>query len=220
MFTKLDMVDNQPVLTNFIEWCHDDVIGDVTVDRFRLEFSIFRACKYYNLRNFNPMLTKLDTVDYQLVLINYIEWCLDDVTSEYFLANVIISLFQLVSTITPLFIIGPWWNVVGLLVDGQWRTHQYDVISDVTIQYFSVNNKPFSAYSHNYSTIYYKALMKRGRIVGWWSMKSPSVWHHQWRHRVLSYAWHLLHECNILFQIQQLHIAEGSRRSYTGSGWR
>ena len=73
MFTKLDMVDNQPVLTNFIEYCHDDVIGDVTVDRFRLEFSIFRACKYYNLRNFNPMLTKLDTVDYQLVLINHME---------------------------------------------------------------------------------------------------------------------------------------------------
>ena len=43
--------------------------------------------------------------------------------------------------------------------------------------------------------------------------------HHQWRHRVLSYARDLLHECNILFQIQQLHIAEGSRRSYNGSGW-
>ena len=38
--------------------------------------------------------------------------------------------------------------------------------------------------------------------------------HHQWRHRVLSYARDLLHECNILFQIQQLHIAEGLRRSY------
>ena len=44
--------------------------------------------------------------------------------------------------------------------------------------------------------------------------------HHQWRHRVLSYARDLLHECNILFQIQQLHIAEGSRRFYNGSGLR
>ena len=43
--------------------------------------------------------------------------------------------------------------------------------------------------------------------------------HHQWRHRVLSYARDLLHECNILFQIQQLHIAEGLRRSYNDSGW-
>ena len=42
--------------------------------------------------------------------------------------------------------------------------------------------------------------------------------HHQWRHRVLSYARDLLHECNILFQIQQLHIAEGLRRSYNDSG--
>ena len=38
---------------------------------------------------------------------------------------------------------------------------------------------------------------------------------HQWRHR---YARDLVHECNILFQIQQLHIAEGLRRSYNDSG--
>ena len=33
MFTKLDMADNQPVLTNIIECRHDDV----TVKRFRLD---------------------------------------------------------------------------------------------------------------------------------------------------------------------------------------
>ena len=38
------------------------------------------------------------------------------------------------------------------------------------------------------------------------------------RHWVLGYARDLVHECNILFQIQQLHIAEGSRRSYDSSG--
>ena len=43
--------------------------------------------------------------------------------------------------------------------------------------------------------------------------------HHQWRHRVLSYARDLLHECNILFQIQQLHIAEGLRRSNNDSSF-
>ena len=73
MFTKLNMVDNQPVFTNLIECCHDDVISDVTVDLFRLEFSIFPTCEYYNLRSSHPMFTKLDMVDNQLVLINYIE---------------------------------------------------------------------------------------------------------------------------------------------------
>ena len=34
MFTKLDMIGNQLVLTNLFEWHHDDVISDVTVDRF------------------------------------------------------------------------------------------------------------------------------------------------------------------------------------------
>ena len=47
MFTKLNMVDNQPVFMNLIECCHDDVISDVTVDRFWVEFSIFQACEYY-----------------------------------------------------------------------------------------------------------------------------------------------------------------------------
>ena len=41
MFTKLDMVDSQPVLTNLMEWRHYDVISDVIVGRFRLEFSVF-----------------------------------------------------------------------------------------------------------------------------------------------------------------------------------
>ena len=44
MFTKLDMIDNRLVLTNYVEWCYDDVISDVTADQFRLGFSIFRTC--------------------------------------------------------------------------------------------------------------------------------------------------------------------------------
>ena len=73
MFNKLDMIDNQPVLTKFIDWRHDDVISDVTADQFRLEFSIFRACEYYYLRSSYPMLSKFDMVDNQLLLTNYIE---------------------------------------------------------------------------------------------------------------------------------------------------
>ena len=41
MFTKIDMVDNSAVLMILIEWRHDDVISDVTPDRYRPEFSIF-----------------------------------------------------------------------------------------------------------------------------------------------------------------------------------
>ena len=70
MFTKLNMVDNQPVFTNLIECCHDDVISDVTVDPFPLEFHVFRTCEYNNLRSLHPMFTELD---YQPVLTNYIK---------------------------------------------------------------------------------------------------------------------------------------------------
>ena len=70
MFTKLNMVDNQPVFTNLIECCHDDVISDVTVDRFPLEFRVFGTCEYYNLRSLHPMFTELDMVDIQPVLTN------------------------------------------------------------------------------------------------------------------------------------------------------
>ena len=69
MFTKLDMVKRQPVFTNLIECCHDDV----TVDRFPLEFRVFGTCKYYNLRSLHPMFTELDMVDNQPVLTNYIK---------------------------------------------------------------------------------------------------------------------------------------------------
>ena len=62
IFTKLDMDDNPPVLTSFIDWCHGDVIADVTVDWLRLEFSIFQACEYYNLRSSLPMFIKLDII--------------------------------------------------------------------------------------------------------------------------------------------------------------
>ena len=63
------MVDNQPVFTNLIECCHDDV----TVDRFPLEFRVFGTCEYYNLRSLHPMFTELDMVDNQPVLTNYIK---------------------------------------------------------------------------------------------------------------------------------------------------
>ena len=69
MFIELNMVDNQPVFTNLIECCHDDV----TVDRFPLEFRVFGTCKYYNLRSLHPMFTELDMVDNQPVLTNYIK---------------------------------------------------------------------------------------------------------------------------------------------------
>ena len=114
------------------------------------------------------MFTKFDTVDYQQVLMNYIEWSYDDVMIQYF--SVKNKPFQLVSTITPLYIMGPWWNLVGLMVDGEWRTREYDVISDVS---------------------------------GCWVM----------------HARYLMREWNILFQTQQLHIAEGLRRSYNDSGF-
>ena len=65
MLIKLDIVDNQPILTNLIDWRHDDIISDITVDRFHLEFSIFQACEYYNLTSLHPMFTKLDVVDNQ-----------------------------------------------------------------------------------------------------------------------------------------------------------
>ena len=39
--TKLHMIDNQLVLTNYFECSHVDVISDIIADQFRLEFSIF-----------------------------------------------------------------------------------------------------------------------------------------------------------------------------------
>ena len=86
MFTKLDMIDNQVVLTKLIEWRHDDV----TSGQFRLELSIFRTCGYNNLISLHPMFTKLDMVDSQPVLTNLIEWRHDDVISD-----VIVGRFRL-----------------------------------------------------------------------------------------------------------------------------
>ena len=82
MFTKLNMIDNQLVMTNYIEWRNDDVISDVTANQFRLGFSIFRTCEYFNLISLHPMFTKLDMIDNRLVLTNYIEWRYDDVISD------------------------------------------------------------------------------------------------------------------------------------------
>ena len=73
MFTKLHMIDNQLVLTNYFECSHFDVISDVTADQFRLEFSIFQTCEYNNLLSLHPTFTKLDMIDNQLVLTNFIE---------------------------------------------------------------------------------------------------------------------------------------------------
>ena len=41
MFTKLDMINIQLVLTNSMKLRQDDVISDVIANRFRLEFSVF-----------------------------------------------------------------------------------------------------------------------------------------------------------------------------------
>ena len=73
MFSKLDMIDNQLVLTNYFECSHVDVISDVTADQLRLEFSIFQTCDYNNLLSLHPTFTKLDMIDNQLVLTNFIE---------------------------------------------------------------------------------------------------------------------------------------------------
>ena len=73
MFSKLDMIDNQLVLTNYFECSHVDVISDVTADQLRLEFSIFQTCEYNNLLSLHPTFTKLDMIDNQLVLTNFIE---------------------------------------------------------------------------------------------------------------------------------------------------
>ena len=82
MFTKLDMIDTQVVLMSSIEWCHDDVIIDVTADQFQIELSIFRTCRYNNLRSLHLMFTKLDMIGNQLVLTNLFEWHHDDVISD------------------------------------------------------------------------------------------------------------------------------------------
>ena len=73
MFTKLDQINIQLVLTNSITLFYDDVISDVTANRFRLEFSVFGTCEYYNLISLHPMFAKLDMIDNRLVLTNYIE---------------------------------------------------------------------------------------------------------------------------------------------------
>ena len=73
MFTKLDMTDIQHVFTDSTTLRQDDVISDVTANRFRLEFSVFGTCEYSNLKILHPMFTKLDILDNQLVLTNYYE---------------------------------------------------------------------------------------------------------------------------------------------------
>ena len=73
MFTKLDMINSQLVLTSSIKLRHDDIISDVTAYQFRLELSIFGTCEYYNLISLHLMFTKLDMVDCRPVLTNLIE---------------------------------------------------------------------------------------------------------------------------------------------------
>ena len=82
MFTKLDMIDNQVVLTNLIEWRHDDVISDVTAGQVRLEWSIFRTCGYNNFKSLHLMFTNFDMIYNQLVLTNLIEWRHDNVIGD------------------------------------------------------------------------------------------------------------------------------------------
>ena len=73
MFTKLDMIDSQLVLTNSIKLRHNGVISDITAYRFQLELSVFGTCEYYNLNNLHLMFTKTDMIDSQPVLTNLIE---------------------------------------------------------------------------------------------------------------------------------------------------
>ena len=72
----------QLVLTNSITLFYDDVISDVTANRFRLEFSVFGTCEYYNLISLHLMFTKLHMIDNQLVLTNHFEYSHDDVISD------------------------------------------------------------------------------------------------------------------------------------------
>ena len=55
MFTKLDMINSQLVLTSSIKLRHDDVISDVTANRFRLEFSVFGTREYCPIDQTNKM---------------------------------------------------------------------------------------------------------------------------------------------------------------------
>ena len=79
MFTKLDMIYNQLVLTNYFEFRHGDVISDVTADQFRLDFCIFRTCGYNNFKSLHLMFTNFDMIYNQLVLTNLKDWRHDDV---------------------------------------------------------------------------------------------------------------------------------------------
>ena len=76
------MINSQLVLTSSIKLRHNDVISDVKANRFRLEFCVFATCEYYNLISLHQMFTKLDMVDNQPVLTNYIEWSHDDFISD------------------------------------------------------------------------------------------------------------------------------------------
>ena len=70
------------MLTSSITLFYDDVISDVTANRFRLEFSVFGTCEYYNLISLHSMFAKLHMIDNRLVLRNFIEWHYDDVISD------------------------------------------------------------------------------------------------------------------------------------------
>ena len=74
----LDIIDNQLVLMNSIEWRH----GDVTVDRLQLEFCIFQAQKHNNLLSSHSIVTKLDMTNNQLLLTNSLDWRHGDVISD------------------------------------------------------------------------------------------------------------------------------------------
>ena len=82
MFTKLNMINSQQVLTKSMKLRQVDVISDVIANRFWLEFSIFGTSDYYNLISFHPMFTKIDMVDNSAVLMILIEWRHDDVVSD------------------------------------------------------------------------------------------------------------------------------------------
>ena len=140
MFTKLDMNDNQSVLTKYIEWRYDDVISDVTADQFQLEFSIFGACDYNNLTSLHPTFIKLDMIDTQVVLMNSIECCHDDVTADQFQLELSIFRTCRYNNLISLHLMFTKLDMIGnqLVLTNLFEWHHDDVISDVTVDHFWV----------------------------------------------------------------------------------
>ena len=133
VFTKLDMINNQLVLTNPIWWNHDDA----TVDRFRLEFCILWACEHNNLISSHPIFTKLSMTNHQIVFSNISNDDISDITIQWFWLKV--TSIQLVST-------------VGWMIGVQGRTHLHDIMMMSRFRAFR-KVQPVWACVHNFSAV-------------------------------------------------------------------